>query len=75
MAARDIELLERHRLMEAQPRPELDDDQTLQAVHALMRRNKAFREGIEEIVQEVLISRGANLAISMGLDLHDALEE
>ena len=68
-------LMERQRLSEEQPRRELDDDETLQAVHALMRRHKGFREGIEEILEEVLISRGANLAISMGLDLHEALEE
>jgi chromosome segregation ATPase len=67
MAARDIELMERHRLMEAQPRPELDDDQILEAVETLMRLNPRFKAAMAEVLRDTLIAKGENVAINLGI--------
>jgi hypothetical protein len=67
MAARDIELMERHRLMEAQPSPELSDDETLEAVHTLMRLYPHYKAAIEERIEDLLISKGEEVAINLGL--------
>lgn len=59
--------MERQRLREEQPRPELNDEETLEAVHALMRTNAKYEAAMRELVEDFLILKGETLAINMGL--------
>jgi hypothetical protein len=66
MAARDIAVMERARLREEQPRPEMDDDEILEAVHRLMTIPR-YKKAMEELIEELLINKGETVAINLGL--------
>jgi hypothetical protein len=59
--------MERQRLREEQPRPELTDDETLEAVHTLMRTNEKYKAAMRELVEDFLILKGETIAINLGL--------
>lgn len=63
-----VTTMERQRLREAEPRRELDDDETLEAVETLMRICPRYKAAIEELITELLVTKGENLAITMGID-------
>jgi hypothetical protein len=59
--------LENQRLREEQPRPEPDDDEILEHVHALMERYPAYKREMALLVEQLLIDKGETVAINMNL--------
>ena len=70
-----VAAMEHQRLAPPSPGRDLDDDQMLEAVCALMRQSPKYRSAMEELIDDMLVTKGENVAIDMGLEIRDALEE
>lgn len=66
--------LENQRLREEQPRPELTDDETLEAVETLMRTNPRYKAAMKELIQDFLTLKGEGVAINLGLSFPPEVE-
>lgn len=75
MSDRNVINMERQRLREPNERRELDADEVLAAVESLMHRYPRFEAAMNGILEETKITQGEILAINMGFDLHEALED
>lgn len=64
----NVRAMERQRLADEQPCPDLDDDATLEAVETLMRINPRYKAAMRELIQDFLIRKGETLAINLGID-------
>lgn len=63
----NVRAMERQRLAEEQPQPDLTDDEMLEHVHTLMRINPRYKKAMEELIADFLIQKGEGVAINLGL--------
>lgn len=75
MSAVDIEFMERARLRDANPVEDLSDDRMLDAIRRMMVINPHYGKAMNELIDELLIRKGEGIAIDMGLEIRDALED
>lgn len=62
-----VRAMERQRLREEQPRPDTTDDEILEAVLTLRRRYERYDRAMQELIEELMITKGETLAITLGI--------